>query len=393
MMEPIVLDPGHGGSEPNGNSTPDGVRGPNGTREKEVTLDIARRTRNELAQRGVAVLLTRVSDDNPSLFERSFVSREEEARAFISIHADSRPGDPRGAQAWIHERASGASRRLAEEVQRALSRVVGSATHAPLEGPLAVLVPAFQPPGCAACLVEVDNLADAGAEADLSSNEQLDAIAEALAEGILEGVISGDASEERGKLVVHSVQEKFDIWHEVPLVQQTSGMSCWAAAAAMLVGWRDCVDIDSDEVAHGTGHWEAYRDGLMPEGVQALSDAWGLILEPPRNYTVDSLRELLERNGPLWVGEASPGLHVVVITGMTGDGTPDGTHVRIADPWPVGRGSRYTITFSELQRNLEAAAGISGVPAQVLHTGGRGRVRNIFKERREMELSFGAAGR
>jgi len=79
----------------------------------------------------------------------------------------------------------------------------------------------------------------------------------------------------------------------------------------------------------------------------------------------------------------------VVITGMSGDGTPEGTRVRIADPWPVGKGERYNITFAQLQRNLEAAAGISVAPTQVLHTGGRCHTRKLFRERREVQVRFG----
>jgi hypothetical protein len=323
------------------------------------------------------------------LYERSFVSRAEDAKAFVSIHLDARGHGERGVEVWVHEQASDASLRLADAVLKALEEVVGLGAPTPLAGRLAVLSPAFQPPGCAACLVEVANLADPDEEAQLGSDAKLEATAEALARGILEGLRGGEAGKGRGKFVMRATEESFDIWHEVPLVQQTTGMSCWAAAAAMLVGWRDCIDIDPDEVAHGSGRWEAYRDGLVPEDVKALSNAWGLIMEPPKRYTVRSLRELLERNGPLWVGEASPGLHVVVITGMSGDGTPAGTRVRIADPWPVGKGERYTLTFAQLQQNLEAAAGIFGVPTQVLHTGGRGRTRKLFREQREVQLSFG----
>src|SRR5262249_58647305 len=129
---------------------------------------------------------------------------------------------------------------------------------------------------------------------ELGSDAKLDGIAEALARGSLEGLRDGEAREGRGKFVMRATEESFDIWHEVPLVQQTTGMSCWAAAAAMLVGWRDCIDIDPDEVARGTGRGGAYRDGLVPEDVRAVSEAWGLIVEPPKRYTVESLPELFD---------------------------------------------------------------------------------------------------
>jgi hypothetical protein len=62
-----------------------------------------------------------------------------------------------------------------------------------------------------------------------------------------------------------------------------------------------------------------------------------------------------------------------VVAGLYGDGTPEGTLVRVADPWPVGRGDRYVVTFAELAGNLAAAASLSGIPAQVLHTDGHRR--------------------
>lgn len=163
----------------------------------------------------------------------------------------------------------------------------------------------------------------------------------------------------------------FDVWNEVPLVPQLTGMSCWAAAAAMLVGWRDRVPVDSEEVAAGAGHWGAYRDGLLPDDLEALAAAWGLEIEPHLPWTAERLRARLEQVGPLWMGEASPGLHSIVVTGMFGDAR--GMFVRIADPWPVGRGERYVLPFATLMRNFRAATEAVGVHPQVLHTGGRGR--------------------
>ena len=55
-------------------------------------------------------------------------------------------------------------------------------------------------------------------------------------------------------------------------------------------------------------------------------------LAPPQSYTIEGWRELLEQNGPLWLGVAVPSGHAVVITGLSGDGTPEGTIVRYDDP-------------------------------------------------------------
>ncbi len=180
------------------------------------------------------------------------------------------------------------------------------------------------------------------------------------------------------------VARRFDVWNEVPLVPQLTGMSCWAAAAAMIIGWRDSIFVDPQKVATGSGTWEAYRAGLHPADVDALARAWGLTQERRDSWTGEALRRVLARYGPVWLGEASPGLHSIVVAGMHGDGTPDGTWVRINDPWPVGRGERYTLPWRTLAANFRAASDLIGVQAHVLHAGGRrGSSRSRVRESRD----------
>ncbi|PWC38640.1 N-acetylmuramoyl-L-alanine amidase [Azospirillum sp. TSO22-1] len=91
----VVLDPGHGGADP-------GAIGPHGTREKDVTLDIAR----EMAQRltrehQVKVVLTREADRFLAIDERVEIGRAAQADLFVSIHADSAPTkEARGLSAY-----------------------------------------------------------------------------------------------------------------------------------------------------------------------------------------------------------------------------------------------------------------------------------------------------
>ena len=186
------------------------------------------------------------------------------------------------------------------------------------------------------------------------------------------GCLGCDAKNSQPRRELSVEREVIDVWNEVPMVPQRTGMSCWAAAAAMIVGWRDSAVIDPEQIAQAGHQLEAYHDGLEPENVPALAQRWNLHLQSPGRYSLSDFRELLERHGPLWVGEASPGLHSIVVTGMRGDGTPDGTVLHIADPWPLRRGERYSVTFREFMRNFEAASGVDGVDAQILHAGGRG---------------------
>lgn len=55
--------------------------------------------------------------------------------------------------------------------------------------------------------------------------------------------------------------------------------------------------------------WHAYREGLEPREVEPFARAWGLVAARPAELSVAEIRRLLESYGPLWVGEASPGLH------------------------------------------------------------------------------------
>ena len=187
-----------------------------------------------------------------------------------------------------------------------------------------------------------------------------------------------------------TIRRSFDVWNEVPLVAQTTGMSCWAAAAAMLIGWRERLVVNPDEVARGAGRWSEFKNGLHPEDVAAFAGRWGLVNEPNADvWEVDHFRQMLETFGPLWVGEASPGLHAIVVTGLCGDGTPEGTHVRVNDPWPVGAGERYTISFGRLRENFDAASKLTGDRAHVMHSGGRSAgTSGVWRSERRFSSRF-----
>ena len=145
-------------------------------------------------------------------------------------------------------------------------------------------------------------------------------------------------------------QQSFDVRYDVQLVPQLTGMSCWAAGAAMVVGFRDRVSIDPSQIAAAAGYWAQYKDGLEPEDTHLLEKVWGLRTRPPQSYSVQAFREMLETYGPLWTAGAVPGPHIRVVAGIAGDGTPEGTRLTILDPWPVGTGARYEETYAEYER-------------------------------------------
>ncbi len=136
----IAVDAGHGGDDP-------GATGHGGTREKDVTLAIARALAARIdAEPGMHAVLTRNRDEFVPLEERIRRARVAHADMFISVHADSiADRSISGASVYIlstHGASSEAARVLADE-QNAADLMGG--VHLAEEGALApVLLDAAQ---------------------------------------------------------------------------------------------------------------------------------------------------------------------------------------------------------------------------------------------------------
>jgi N-acetylmuramoyl-L-alanine amidase len=108
----VAIDAGHGGEDP-------GARGRHGTREKDVTLAIARRLKTLMdKESSLRAVLVRDGDYFIPLANRVSKSRRIQADLFVSIHADAwvRP-DARGSSVYaLSERGatSAAARMLAQ---------------------------------------------------------------------------------------------------------------------------------------------------------------------------------------------------------------------------------------------------------------------------------------
>ena len=115
----IVLDPGHGGSDP-------GAIGPTGLQEKQVTLPIAEYLKSILEAKGAKVILTRTTDVDvygphasgvDELQARVNVANANRADAFISIHINSFSNPNVGGIATYYFDGSEQSKKLASAVQ------------------------------------------------------------------------------------------------------------------------------------------------------------------------------------------------------------------------------------------------------------------------------------
>ncbi|WP_035986299.1 N-acetylmuramoyl-L-alanine amidase [Leptolyngbya sp. KIOST-1] len=78
----VMLDPGHGGADP-------GAVGIGGLQEKGVVLAVAQHTAAALQAQGIAVQMTRQSDQTVDLQPRATMAEAARATVFVSIHANA----------------------------------------------------------------------------------------------------------------------------------------------------------------------------------------------------------------------------------------------------------------------------------------------------------------
>lgn len=91
----VLLDAGHGGSDPGAISPASGLQ------EKNVALHVAQLTGAALQRRGVGVVYTRTDDRNVALRERAAMATRVGASILISLHLNSAPNPAvNGAEAW-----------------------------------------------------------------------------------------------------------------------------------------------------------------------------------------------------------------------------------------------------------------------------------------------------
>jgi N-acetylmuramoyl-L-alanine amidase len=110
----VVIDPGHGGKD-------HGKTGVTGVLEKDVNLQLAKRTRDALRRElGVEVVLTREGDQLLSLTRRTEIANEIEGDLFISIHCN----------AWFSEETGGFEAYFLSAARTEWDRAVADAENA-----------------------------------------------------------------------------------------------------------------------------------------------------------------------------------------------------------------------------------------------------------------------
>ena len=213
----VAVDAGHGGVDP-------GAIGHGGTREKDVTLAIARALAERMnAEPGMRAVLTRNRDEFVELRDRIARARAAHADLFVSVHADSiRDRNVSGASVYVlsvHGASSEAAKMLADRensadlmggipvddsplgavlIDAAQDQIVGMSASAAervmsaLEGVGEIRKAQVQragfvvlkSPAIPSMLVETAYISNPGEERRLRSTEQQARLAEAIATGV-----------------------------------------------------------------------------------------------------------------------------------------------------------------------------------------------------------------
>jgi N-acetylmuramoyl-L-alanine amidase len=124
----ILIDPGHGGSDP-------GAGGPAGGRETDVNLGVSEKLRDKLESLGADVRMTRIDDTNvgkpggkqiDELRARVAMANAWPAEVYVSVHSNSnRSPTPHGTETYHSRNASVTSKRLAEAVHQEMVEETG----------------------------------------------------------------------------------------------------------------------------------------------------------------------------------------------------------------------------------------------------------------------------
>jgi hypothetical protein len=161
--------------------------------------------------------------------------------------------------------------------------------------------------------------------------------------GIKNDGVVGPKTAQELKLI-SQLPVQISIQHNVTLFPQPTNMTCWSAAATMVLG-------NTQSIGPGKGALSVLG-GLVPATVPQFASSHGFTVEPPQSWSVEGLAQLLDTAGPLWITIETPSLHAVVIARIVGDGSLRNTFITIYDPWPPNQGSIWTTSFEQFYVNF-----------------------------------------
>lgn len=171
----IVLDAGHGGKD-QGTSYGEVL-------EKDINLEIAKKTEAILKKSGYQVKLTREDDTFINIHERADYANQKNAKVFVSIHCNSlEEGQADGIETFYAESKEEDSQALAQAIQTKASEQTKALDRGAKTADYVVVKETKMP----AALIEVGFLSDANERELLQAAEYQEKLAEGIAAGILE---------------------------------------------------------------------------------------------------------------------------------------------------------------------------------------------------------------
>ena len=180
----VVIDPGHGGSDPGAIGRVLGVT------DAEIGLNVGQRLRDLLEDAGATVIMTRDTDVRVDLSARPAIANDVEADLFISIHGNSSTNTTvSGIHIYYYAPSTNANlyaqsyvrKELASQVSSGMQAATGTASEVRTAN-YAVLRENDRP----SILVETGFLSNAAEEALLAQ----DSYRQKLAQGIYDGVLA-----------------------------------------------------------------------------------------------------------------------------------------------------------------------------------------------------------
>jgi len=156
--------------------------------------------------------------------------------------------------------------------------------------------------------------------------------------------------------------DQYVVLRTVHLVPQPTDTTCWAASTAMLLGRN--APVAAPPGVNTTNGLPNDSDLNNPTTTDLFTRYYGIHYRAPQSWMPASLAGLMQAHAPLqvntlwdasgytsrlpsglWVGSSG---HFRIFAGIRGDGTAEGTTIRVYDPWPPTKGAIYSVSYKKL---------------------------------------------
>jgi hypothetical protein len=147
-----------------------------------------------------------------------------------------------------------------------------------------------------------------------------------------------------------------------PIIGQPTNMTCWATVYTMIRSWKDGKKYTISQAMALCG--QKYLDmfnknlALQPSETGAFYRAAKLTARGMQCYPIETWHKMLRSHGLLMIGTMANlppvlGLHMRIVQGIYGEGSPQATVMRMLDPAPIKMGSGYAEPFMVFNTKYE----------------------------------------